>query len=99
MSAPDQPQSQVDAAAMDYLLIEAVSALRNSAAVATARAQLIQFEMVTAGILPPPPPAKEPKETPRDSMTSISSKTASKIQPADDEEEALRARLEAIGMH
>ena len=44
-------------------------------------------------------PAKEPKETPRDSMTSISSKTASKIQPADDEEEALRARLEAIGMH
>jgi hypothetical protein len=44
-------------------------------------------------------PAKEPKETPRDSMTSISSKTASKLQPADDEEEALRARLEAIGMH
>ncbi|KAF8647255.1 hypothetical protein AX14_008993 [Amanita brunnescens Koide BX004] len=43
--------------------------------------------------------AKEPKETPRDSMTSISSKTASKIQPAHDEQEALRARLEAIGMH
>ena len=95
----DPPIRLLDAAAMDYLLIEAVTALRDSAAVATARAKKIENEMVEAGILPPPPPAKEPKETPRDSMTSISSKTGSKFQPADEEEEALRVRLEAIGMH
>ena len=94
----DPPIRLLDAAAMDYLLIEAVTALRDSAAVATARAKKIENEMVEAGILAPPPPAKEPKETPRDSMTSISSKTGSKFQPAD-EEEALRVRLEAIGMH
>ena len=56
----DPPIRLLDAAAMDYLLIEAVTALRDSAAVATARAKKIENEMVEAGILAPPPPAKEP---------------------------------------
>ena len=85
----------LDAAAMDYLLIEALAALRDSAAVSTARAKKVENEMVEAGILAPPPSAKEPKETPRDAMTSISSKTGSEFQPADEEEETLRVRLEA----
>ena len=56
-----------------------------------ARAKKIQKEMVDhdAGILPRPP-AKEPKETPRDFMTGISSKMGSKFQRADKEEGPLR---------
>ena len=94
----DPPIRLVDGAAMDYLLIEAVNALRASSAVAAARAKKIEREMADAGILPPPPPppATKPHQPHRDSVGSMTSRT----QPAsadDEEDEGVRTRLEAIG--
>ncbi|KAH7919214.1 transport protein particle component [Leucogyrophana mollusca] len=94
----DPPVRQVDGAAMDYFLIEAVNALRSSSAVAAARAKKIEHDMAEAGLVPPPPPAKNPTSAQgqRDSMGSVSSKSAAVV---DEEEEGVRTRLEAIGMH
>jgi hypothetical protein len=79
---------------MDYLLIEAVNALRVSSAVASARASKIERDMVEAGLVPPPPtPAKQ--QNPRDSASS----TSGKISGPADEDEGVRSRLEAIGIH
>ncbi|KAF8629002.1 hypothetical protein AX17_005858 [Amanita inopinata Kibby_2008] len=101
----DPPSRYIDGAVMDYFLIEAVNTLRESTAIAMARAKKIEKEMIEAGIIPPPQPAPPPppaKETARDSMTSLNSRSGSasgKHQAVDEEEEALRLRLEAIGMH
>ena len=87
------PQSRlVDAAAMDYFLIEAVQILRHSSAVADARAKKVEDEMIEAGLIPPPPPqqVKAKKDAQRDSVGTAL---------LDDEDEGLRARLEAIGLH
>ncbi|KAG2748601.1 transport protein particle component [Suillus brevipes Sb2] len=90
----DPPARLVDGAAMDYLLIEAVNALRVSSAVASARASKIERDMVEAGLVPPPPtPAKQ--QNPRDSASS----TSGKISGPADEDEGVRSRLEAIGIH
>jgi hypothetical protein len=89
----DPPTRMVDGAVMDYFLIEAVNALRASSAVAAARAKKIERDMTEAGLLPPPPPAKQ--QNPRDSTSS----TTDKISGSADEEEGVRSRLEAIGMH
>jgi hypothetical protein len=90
----DPPARLVDGAAMDYLLIETVNALRVSSAVASARARKIERDMVEAGLVPlPPPPAKQ--QNPRDSASSASGKISG---PADEDEE-VRSRLEAIGIH
>jgi hypothetical protein len=85
----------MDAAAMEYFLIEAVQTLRHSSAVADSRAQKIEDEMIEAGLIPPPPPpqVRAKKDAQRDSVGTGSS------APSDDEEEGLRARLEAIGLH
>ncbi|KAG5643048.1 hypothetical protein DXG03_001626 [Asterophora parasitica] len=101
----DPPIRQIDAAVMDYFLIELVNTLRESSAVATARTKKIEQEMVEAGLIPAPaasapaPPAK--KENARDSTTSLnsSSKGTGKPPVLDEEEEAVRVRLEAIGLH
>ena len=92
--ADPQPR-MVDAAAMDYFLIEAVQTLRHSSAVADARAKKVEDEMVEAGLIPPPQPpqVKAKKDGQRDSIEAGSS------APSDDEDEGLRARLEAIGLH
>lgn len=99
----DPPTRYVDAAAMDYLLIEMVAALRESATVATSRQKKIEQEMIEAGLLPPPMPVQTAlkKETARDSVTSVVSRTgsASGKAPAEEEEESVRQRLETIGMH
>jgi hypothetical protein len=96
----DPPIRQIDASAMDYLLIEMVNTLRVSSAVAAARSKKIEQEMIEAGLLPPPPPpalSLPTKNDPaRDSVTSLS-RTAGKTIL--DEEEGLRTRLEGIGMH
>lgn len=96
----DPPVRFVDGAAMDYLLIEAVNALRASSAVATARAKKIEQEMADAGILPPPPPppTTKPPQSHRDSIGSTSSRTQA-ASADDDEDEGVRTRLEAIGSH
>ncbi|KAH9060754.1 NO signaling/Golgi transport ligand-binding domain-containing protein [Lactarius vividus] len=89
--ADSQPRL-MDAAAMEYFLIEAVQTLRHSSAVADSRAQKIEDEMIEAGLIPPPQ-VKAKKDAQRDSVgTGLSA-------PSDDEEEGLHARLEAIGMH
>lgn len=82
---------------MDYLLIEAVNALRASSAVATARAKRIEREMVEAGLLPAPAPAKAQQN--RDSVESSSKQRVSGDDGGDDEDEDVRIRLEAIGRH
>jgi hypothetical protein len=90
----DPPTRMVDGAAMDYLLIEAVNALRVSSAVASARARKIERDMVEAGLVPPPPPPAK-QQNPRDSASS----TSGKISGSADEDEGVRSRLEVIGMH
>jgi hypothetical protein len=88
--AESQPRL-MDAAAMEYFLIEAVQTLRHSSAVADSRVQKIEDEMIEAGLIPPTPPqVKAKKDAQRDSVLSA---------PSDEEEEGLRARLEAIGLH
>jgi len=98
LAALADPQPRlVDAAAMDYFLIEAVQTLRHSSAVAEARAKKVEDELVEAGLIPPPPPpppqTKAKKDAQRDSIGPGFS------IPSDDEDEGLRARLEAIGLH
>lgn len=84
---------------MDYFLIEAVNALRASSAVAAARAKKVEQEMIEAGLIPPPAPVLPPlKDAQRDSVGSnVSKDSTRKISP--DEEDEVRVRLEAIGMH
>ncbi|KAI9457159.1 NO signaling/Golgi transport ligand-binding domain-containing protein [Boletus coccyginus] len=96
----DPPVRLIDGTAMDYLLIEAVDALRASSAAAAARARKIEQEMAEAGILPPPPPppSTKPQQPHRDSIGSMTSRT--QLASANDEEdEGVRTRLEAIGLH
>ncbi|KAF8798233.1 TRAPP complex subunit trs33 [Phlegmacium glaucopus] len=101
----DPPIRQIDGAAMDYFLIELVATLRESAAVATARSKKIEQEMLEAGLIPPPVTVSSSfkKDNPaRDSVTSLASKTGSASggkSVVDEEEEPVRQRLEAIGMH
>lgn len=86
---------------MDYFVIEMVSALRASSAVAAARAKKLEQDIIEAGLVPAPshvPPTL--KDTHRDSVGSTSSKVSGgKAAALDEEEEAVRSRLEAIGMH
>jgi len=94
---------------MDYFLIEVVNTLRESSAVAVARTKKVEQEMIEAGLLPPPgtningPSTSSSKrestmrDSTRDSMGSGISKGDN--GPLDEEEEGLRQRLEAIGMH
>ncbi|TFK38760.1 TRAPP complex subunit trs33 [Crucibulum laeve] len=101
----DPPVRQMDGPAMDYFVIEMVNTLRESAAVATARSKRIEQEMIEAGLIPPPAPAPPAlplkKESARDSVTSLPSRTGSAAGKTvvDEEEEAVRVRLETIGMH
>jgi len=98
----DPPNRQIDAAVMDYFLIEMVSALRASSAVATARSKKIEQEMIDTGLLPPPAPVPlAKKEFARDSTPSLlgTPRAGGKVTHADEEEEALRTRLEAVGIH
>jgi trafficking protein particle complex subunit 6 len=86
---------------MDYFLIELVNTLRASSAVAAARAKKIEQEMIDEGLIPAPPPTPAPvSKTPqRESTTSNTSRTAAENSSTNSEEEGLRTRLEAIGIH
>jgi hypothetical protein len=100
----DPPTRQIDGAVMDYFLIEMVAALRDSAAVATARSKQVEQEMIEAGLLPHPipvPTSLKKDSSARDSVTSLISRTGSAAGKGtlDEEEEPVRQRLEAIGMH
>ena len=103
----DPPIRQIDGAAMDYFLIELVATLRESAAVATARSKKIEKEMLDAGLIPPPTSVpsslkKDKDNSARDSDTSLISRSGSAAggkSVVDEDEEPVRQRLEAIGMH
>ena len=92
----DAPMRVMDGAAFDFFLIEMVNTLRTSSAHAQARARKVEQEMIDAGLLPAPLPTPAIRREHRESTTSLASKATSKV---DDEEEGLRLRLEAIGMH
>lgn len=97
----DPAPRYVDGAAMDYFVIEMVNTLRSSSAVAAARTKKIEQEMIDAGLMPAPasvPPALKKTQL-RDSVGSDGSRTSLSGRDAKDEDEELRARLEAIGMH
>jgi trafficking protein particle complex subunit 6 len=100
-SLADPPTRYVDGAAMDYFLIELVNTLRASSAVATARAKKIEQEMIDEGLIPAPAPtpAPVPKTTQRESVASNTSRSAAEKSSVNADEEGLRTRLEAIGMH
>ena len=111
----DPPVRLADAAALDYLVIEMVHTLRDSSRTALARIQKLENEMREAGLEPGPvPPEKGPtlkdkeklKSGGRDSpggtrMRVVSSTgTVSGVEAeVDEEEQNLRLRLEAIGLH
>ena len=92
----DAPVRSMDGAAFDFFLIEMVNTLRASSAHAQARARKVEQEMIDAGLLPAPLPSPAMRKDHRDSTTSLASKATTKV---DDEEEGLRLRLEAIGVH
>ncbi|RPD81509.1 transport protein particle component [Lentinus tigrinus ALCF2SS1-7] len=96
----DPPLRYVDGAAMDYFVIEMVNTLRASSAVATARAKKVEQEMIDAGLMPTPaavPPALKGSQLRQSHASDGSRDSISK--DGKDEDEELRARLEAIGMH
>lgn len=111
----DPPIRLADAAALDYLIIEMTHTLRASSAVASARVKRIEREMVEAGFMPEPPDKaslakekekerlkKEQRESGGSAGTRASVGPASglgKSNELDEEEEGLRIRLEAIGVH
>jgi hypothetical protein len=90
----EAPIKFMDGAAMDYFLIEMVNTLRASSAVATARAKKLEQEMVDAGLIPPPPAVPPPLPS-RGNPQQNSARNVSK----EVDEDAVRVRLEAIGMH
>ena len=92
----DTPVRFMDGAAFDFFLIEMVNTLRVSSAHAQARARKVEQEMIDTGLLPAPLPTPAMRKDHKDSTTSLASKATTKV---DDEEEGLRLRLEAIGMH
>lgn len=92
----DPPMRYMDGAAFDFFLIEMVNTLRASSAHAQARARKVEEEMIGAGLLPAPLPAPAVRKYHKDSVASLASKETAK---GEDEEEGLRLRLEAIGMH
>ena len=93
----DPPARLMDGPAMDYFLIEMVNTLRASSTVALARTKKIEQEMIEAGLLQPTLTVPPPVPSKRDSLASTtSSKPEGKVS---EEEEALRIRLESIGVH
>jgi len=84
--AAEPVSSHVDSSVLDYLLVELVPTLRDSAAVSGARATKIEDEMRAAGLL---------------SHLPVASKAAKResTSPGDPAEDALRIRLESVGAH
>lgn len=111
----DPPVRLADAAALDYLGIEMVHTLRDSSRTALARIRELENEMRDAGLDPSPaPPEKAPalkdkerlKNDGRDSPGGVRMRVASSMGTVsgvevevDEEEQNLRLRLEAIGLH
>ena len=93
----DPPARMMDGPVMDYFLIELVNTVRASSAVAVARTKKVEQEMIEAGLLPAQPPNTNALSN-RDSLASNLSKPDGKTL-LEEEEEAVRLRLESIGTH
>ncbi|KAF8306905.1 transport protein particle component [Clavulina sp. PMI_390] len=98
---------KVDAAALDFLMIEMTRTLKHSSEVATKRHKEREAKLIEHGLLPPAPPRKDLSNV-RDSIqsnTSVGSagrSTSGGVAGASksvlsDNEEAVRQRLEAMG--
>jgi len=103
-------QNQIDASVQDYLLIELVYTLRHSSQVARERARKREEEMVVNGLLPPVSSSGTVSSATnatglastgaRVSMGSPGGIVAAGAKaPMSEEEEAVRARLDALGVH
>ncbi|KAF9780970.1 transport protein particle component [Thelephora terrestris] len=92
----DAQMRYMDGPAFDFFLIEMVNTLRASSAHAQARARKVEQEMIDAGLLPAPLPTPGMHKHHKDSTASLASRATAKVE---DEEEGLKLRLEAIGMH
>lgn len=88
------PQRQVDGAVYEILLIEMVRTLRESASVARKRERELEEEMVENGLVEKK--AAPPAATTRDSVSGSLPAAKSVVE---EDEEAVRIRLESIGMH
>lgn len=88
------PQKQVDAAAYDILIIEMVRTLRESASVARKRERELEEEMIENGLIEKK--AAAPMTAARDSTGGGLPAVKSAVE---EDEEAVRVRLESIGMH
>ena len=99
----DPPTNLVDAILHDYFLIELVNTLRVSSAVATKRAKDRENEMIKAGLIPavaqPSAPPQNVLSPPSKEGLGIGHGRGAAIEKVDEAEEALRARLESMGMH
>jgi hypothetical protein len=101
-----QPETKIDAATLDYLMIELTRTLFHSSQVATTRRKKNELELIEAGFLAPPPPRKELPQGLRDSVASASSVSSSQAKPVaaktstglTEAEESVRQRLEAMGI-
>ncbi|KAG8695411.1 Trafficking protein particle complex subunit 33 [Ceratobasidium sp. 394] len=88
-------QKQVDAVVYDVLLIEMVRTLRESASVARKRERELEEEMVENGLIEKKVAPGAAPATTRDSISSVPATKST----ADEDEEAVRVRLESIGVH
>ena len=98
----EPPTRHVDGAAMDYFLIELVQTIRQSSAVATARQRKTEQEMIQAGFVPPSSAAQmsSKKDAPglSDDSPNVARGSNGKTKESE-EDESVRVRLEAIGVH
>jgi hypothetical protein len=93
----DPETKQIDAAILDFLNIELVATLRRSSKVAQDKRKEREDLLVASGLLSAPSqvsPLVTKREAVRDSMSAARS-----TKTLEEEDEALRHRLEAIGMH
>lgn len=100
-------QSQIDASVQDYFLIELVHTLRRSSQVARDRHKKREEEMLANGLLPPSVVlaggASGSGQTPGGLRTPLGGLSAaggtSAKAPVNEDEEAVRLRLDALGAH
>ncbi|KAF8584976.1 transport protein particle component [Ramaria rubella] len=94
-------QHQIDASVQDYFLIELVHTLRRSSQVARDRRKKREEEMIANGLLPSTFAAGGANTSPSASRSSVGSPgtVGGTKPPVNEEEEAIKVRLEALGVH
>jgi trafficking protein particle complex subunit 6 len=99
-------QNQIDASVQDYFLIELMNTLRRSSQVAQERLKKQEQEMLANGLLPltlSSAGSGSASALASTSRTSFGSAGAAGVAtakaPVNDEEEAVRVRLETLGAH